>query len=210
MSGATGTLFVICAPSGAGKSTLVARLLEAVPGLVFSVSWTTRPPRPGEVDGRAYRFTDEPGFRARIAAGEFLEWAEVHGRLYGTARSDVDQALAAGRDLLLDIDVQGAEQVRRSRLPSVSIFILPPDRATLEARLRGRATENEAALARRLGNAAREIARWPEFDYLVVNDELERAAAELTAIVVAARRARSSMAERAAAIARTFGVEEQG
>ena len=209
MSGAPGTLFVICAPSGAGKSTLVARLLAAVPGLGFSVSWTTRPPRPGEAEGREYRFTDEPTFRAMAAGGAFLEWAEVHGRLYGTARAEVEEALAAGRDLLLDIDVQGAEQVRRSILPSVSIFILPPDRATLEARLRGRGTEDEAALARRLGNAAREIARWPEFDYLVVNDDLGRAAAELAAIVVSARQARRPMAARALAIARTFGAEEQ-
>jgi guanylate kinase len=210
MSGTPGTLFVICAPSGAGKSTLVARLLAAVPGLGFSVSWTTRPPRPGEQDGREYRFTDETRFRVKAAEGAFLEWAEVHGRLYGTARADVEQALAAGRDLLLDIDVQGAEQVRRAPLPSVSIFILPPDRATLEARLRGRGTEDEATLARRLGNAAREIARWKEFDCLVVNDDLDRASAELAAIVVAARQARRVMAAQAAAIARTFGVEEQG
>jgi guanylate kinase len=143
------------------------------------------------------------------SAGAFLEWAEVHGRFYGTARADVEEALAAGRDLLLDIDVQGAEQVRRSTLPSVSVFILPPDRATLEARLRGRGTEDEATIARRLGNAAREVARWPEFDYLVVNDDLDRAAAELAAIVAALRQARRPMAERAAAIARTFGVEDR-
>ena len=210
MSGGPGTLFVICAPSGAGKSTLVARLRAAVPGLGFSVSWTTRPPRPGEVDGREYRFPDEPRFRALAADGGLLEWAEVHGRLYGTARADVEEALAAGRDLLLDIDVQGAEQVRRATLPSVSVFILPPDRATLEARLRGRGTEDEATIARRLGNAAREIARWVEFDCLVVNDDLDRASAELAAIVTATRQARRVMAARADAIARTFGVEGQG
>jgi len=208
MSGGPGTLFVICAPSGAGKSTLVARLRAAVPGLGFSVSWTTRPPRPGEVDGREYRFPDEPRFRALAADGGLLEWAEVHGRLYGTARADVEEALAAGRDLLLDIDVQGAEQVRRSGLPAVSILVLPPDRATLEARLRGRGTEDEATLARRLGNAAREVACWPEFDYVVVNDDLDRAVAGLVAIVTAARQARRVMDPRARAIARTFGVEE--
>ncbi|MCU0225639.1 MAG: guanylate kinase [Acidobacteria bacterium] len=207
MSARPGTLFVICAPSGAGKSTLVARLRAAFPELGFSVSWTTRPPRPGEVDGREYRFAGEPQFRALIAEGALLEWAEVHGRLYGTARADVETALAAGRDLLLDIDVQGAEQVRRSGLPAVSTFVLPPDRATLEARLRGRGTEDEAALARRLANAAREVARWPEFDYLVVNDDLDRAAAELAAIVTAARQARRAMDPRARAIARTFDAE---
>lgn len=184
---APGRLFVLAAPSGTGKSTLVGRLLESVEDLTFSVSWTTRSPRPGERDGREYRFTDRATFMRMAAEGAFLEWAEVHGELYGTARADVERALAAGRDVLLDIDVQGAAQLRERGEPARFVFLLPPDRATLERRLRGRHTEDEEQVARRLRNAAAEVRQFAAFDYVVINDDLERAAAELAAIVRADR-----------------------
>ena len=199
-----GALFVVSAPSGAGKSTLIGRLMAAVTGVEFSVSWTTRPARPGERDGVDYHFTDEATFRARIAAGEFLEWAEVHGRLYGTARAEALAALAAGKDLVLDIDVQGAAQVRRSGNAAEFIFVMPPSFETLAARLRGRGTEPPDALERRLSEAAREIQRYREFDHIVINDDLETAAADLIAIVRAARTRRGRLEARARAIADGF------
>jgi len=204
MTARSGILFVIASPSGGGKSTLCRRLLGLVPQLDFSISWTTRAPRPGEQDGVEYHFTDEPRFRQKIASGDFLEWAEVHGRLYGTDRREIADGTRAGHDLLLDIDVQGAEQVRRSGWPGVSIFVLPPDRATLAERLRARGTEGEASIARRLDAARREISRWSEFDYVVVNDELDRATATLAAIVVACRHARVPMEATARRITSTF------
>ncbi|RMG48325.1 MAG: guanylate kinase [Acidobacteria bacterium] len=207
---ATGRLFVLTAPSGAGKSTLVARLLGAVERLVFSVSWTTRPPRPGERDGREYRFTDRENFRRMVEAGAFLEWAEVHGELYGTARADVERELAAGRDVLLDIDVQGAEQLRRRGADALFVFLLPPDRETLERRLRGRHTEDEARLARRLKNAAREVRLFDRFDYVVVNDDLDRAAEELVAIVRADRARIARRRAEAERIVSTFPPAEEG
>ncbi len=201
---ARGSLFVISAPSGAGKSTLVARLVQAVPGLRFSVSYTTRPPRPGEVDGVHYRFVDEAAFRAKVPRGEFLEWAEVHGRLYGTGRAETVAALNDGLDLLLDIDVQGAALIRVSGLEAESIFILPPGVEQLEQRLSLRGTEDRATLERRLANACAEVARWQEFDYVVVNDDLDEATADLCAIVRAARARSARRAARAAAIAAGF------
>lgn len=195
---ANGTLFVISAPSGAGKSTLVGRLVKAVPGLVFSVSWTTRAPRPGEVDGVAYHFTDETAFRQKVARGEMLEWAGVHDRLYGTGRAETLAALSAGIDVILDIDVQGAAQVREAGLPATLIFVMPPSYEALVARLASRSTETEDERRLRLRNAAREIRQWPLFDYLVVNDDLDAAADELIAIVRAARArlaARTAQAE---------------
>lgn len=203
MSG-RGELFVVSAPSGAGKSTLVARLMAALPDLVFSVSWTTRAPRPGEADGVAYHFTDEAGFHEKIAGGEMLEWAEVHGRLYGTGRAETLAALDRGRDMILDIDVQGAAQVRASGLPAVFVFILPPDYETLVRRLEGRATETNASLERRLANACVEAPQSRLFDYVVVNDDLDDAAADLTAVVRAARASRARREDRLAAILATF------
>ncbi len=201
---AAGRLVVVSAPSGAGKSTLIRRLLDALPRLSFSVSWTTRAPRRGEVDGVAYHFTDEATFRAKIERGEMLEWAEVHGRLYGTGRDETRAALAAGNDVVLDIDVQGAAQVRRCGVPALSVFVLPPSYDALARRLTGRRTETEQACALRLRNAAREVGDWREFDYVVVNDDLEAAAAELVAIVRAARATRERRADVAAAIAAGF------
>lgn len=187
MPSARGTLFVISAPSGTGKSTLARRLLESVDDLDFSVSFTTRPRRAGEESGREYHFVDDARFDAMIAAGEFLEWAPVFERRYGTGRRVTEEALAAGRDLLLDIDVRGAAQVRASGLDSVSIFILPPDFATLEDRLRRRGSEDPGALALRLREARREAMEYDRFDYVVLNAELEEASTELASIVRAER-----------------------
>ena len=183
----TGILFVLTAPSGTGKSTLAGRLLENDRRLHFSVSFTTRPPRSGERDGEAYHFVDEPEFRRRIDAGEFLEWADVYGKLYGTGRQATRQALQAGNDLLLDIDVQGAAQIRAAGVDAVTIMLLPPDGATLERRLRGRASDDEAVLRRRLDEAAGEASKYGAFDYIVINQALDAAEAQLRSIITAER-----------------------
>ncbi|GAB6050977.1 guanylate kinase [Hydrogenophilus islandicus] len=182
-----GSLFVITAPSGAGKTTLVHRLIAHDPQLRLSVSYTTRPPRPGEIDGVHYHFVTPEQFRAMVAAEQFLEWAEVHGNCYGTGRSWVETELAAGRDVLLEIDWQGARQVK-ARFPAlVSIFILPPSFAELEARLRKRASDSDAVIARRLANAREELRHVDEFDYAIINDSLETATEQLRAVVSAER-----------------------
>jgi guanylate kinase len=178
-----GTLFVISAPSGTGKSTLARRLLETVPGLVFSVSFTTRPRRAGEENGREYEFIDDARFDAMVAAGGFLEWARVFDHKYGTGRQATEAALASGTNLLLDIDVQGARQVRSSGLDAVSVFILPPDYASLVDRLKRRGSEDASALSRRLGEARREALEYDQFDFVVVNADLEEACSQLAAIV---------------------------
>jgi len=199
-----GTLFVISAPSGTGKSTLARRLIESVSGLSFSISFTTRPRRAGEESGRDYHFVDDARFDAMVEAGEFLEWAPVFGRRYGTGRKSTEEALAAGRDLLLDIDVQGAAQVRKSGLPAVSIFVLPPDFATLEDRLRRRASEDPAALALRLHEARREAMEYDHFDYVVFNADLEDASGELASIVRAERARCARRRERVKTVMATF------
>lgn len=178
-----GTMLVVCGPSGAGKTTLIDSLRAADPGLHFSVSWTTRAPREGEVDGVDYHFVSRDQF-AREANGEhgMLEWAAVHQNDYGTPRSQVLPYLLSGADVVLDIDVQGADQVRASGLPAVFVFVLPPSLDELARRLRERESETPESLARRLDRAAAELAHWPRFDYAVVNDDRERAAAELLAI----------------------------
>ncbi len=184
----TGTLFIVAAPSGAGKTSLTRALLEGDPDLLLSVSYTSRPPRPNEVDGVHYHFVSRETFEARIARGEFFEHAVVHGDLKGTARAPVERALAAGKDVLLEIDWQGARQVRAQRPDAVSIFILPPSRAELERRLRARASDSEETIRRRLADARRDLAHAGEFDYLVVNDDFAAALAELRGIVAARRR----------------------
>lgn len=194
-----GTLFIVSGPSGAGKTTLSNAALESFPALVLSVSCTTRAPRGGEEHGREYLFVEGPEFDRMIAAGELAEWAEVHGHRYGTPRGPIDAWVAAGRDVLLDIDVQGAAQMRRTYPEAVTVFLLPPDRATLEQRLRGRGTDDEAVVRRRLENACREISRALEYDHVIVNRSREDAIAEFEAIVREARAVgRSAMARRRA------------
>ena len=187
MSIEAGTLFVVAAPSGAGKSSLVHALLERESAISLSVSHTTRPPRPGEQSGQQYYFVDRAEFERKIAEGIFLEHAEVHGNLYGTSRTRVAALLEQGRDVLLEIDWQGAEQIRRSQPDCVSVFILPPSRAELERRLRGRGSDSDEVIERRLRNSRGEIAHAHEFDYILVNDAFADALADLQAIVRAVR-----------------------
>ena len=182
-----GRLFILSAPSGAGKSTLCRELRRRMPELGYSVSFTTRPPRPGEREGVDYHFIDRDTFQAGIEAGRWAEWAEVHGHCYGTSAAVVEAALAAGRDLLLDIDVQGARQLRRRFPESVTIFIEPPSLDELARRLRARGTDAEAVIARRLANAEAELDQRHTYRYRVVNDRLEAAAARLAALVEAER-----------------------
>jgi guanylate kinase len=179
----SGVLLIVAAPSGAGKSTLVNALLAREPGMQLSISHTTRAPRPGEGEGRHYHFVARAEFDASVAAGEFLEHAEVHGNGYGTARAPIAQALAARRDVILEIDWQGARQVRASMPEAVSVFILPPSRVELERRLRARATDSAETIARRLAGSREEMLHALEFDYLLVNDRFEQALDDLRAIV---------------------------
>ncbi len=181
---ATGHLFVIAAPSGAGKTSLVKALLAQEPSARFSISYTTRKMRPTEVDGRDYHFVTHQQFESMVAAGEFLEHAQVFDNYYGTARAQVEQLLAQGANVILEIDWQGAQQIRRVMRDCRSIFILPPSRAELERRLRGRGTDDETVIQRRLRDAAGDMSHWAEFDYVVVNDDFERALAELKAVVL--------------------------
>ncbi|HKK32291.1 MAG TPA: guanylate kinase [Desulfomicrobiaceae bacterium] len=183
----TGTLLVISAPSGAGKSTLIARLRKKFPGFGFSVSCTTRPPREGEVDGKDYHFITKDLFLDRISSGSFAEWAEVHGNYYGTPKQEVLETLAGGRDMILDIDVQGARQVRENMGIGCFVFLFPPSREALKARLVGRGTDSEEVIARRLVNAEEEIRQGTLFDHWIVNDDLDRAFEELKAVYVAAK-----------------------
>ena len=185
--GYRGILFVISSPSGGGKGTLVRRALGALPDLSCSVSWTTRAPRPGEIDGVSYHFVTPAEFERMRASDGFLEWAVVHGNLYGTARSVVAQELSEGHDIVLEIDVQGAAVVRASMPSVVGVFILPPSYEILRARLTARMTERPDELELRLKNARGEVAQYRHFDYLILNDEVERAAAQLAAIVYAER-----------------------
>lgn len=178
-----GLLIVISAPSGTGKTTLVHMLLKEFPDLEFSVSYTTRPPRPGEVDGKDYHFVDRKTFERMIEEGDFLEWAEVYGNLYGTSRTQVLRALNEGRDVILDIDTQGALQVKKNFPEAVLIFILPPSLKELERRLRNRGTDDEETIERRLKIAREEIRRAPLYDYIVVNDVLEVAYENLRSII---------------------------
>ncbi|MCL4187238.1 MAG: guanylate kinase [Rhodobacteraceae bacterium] len=184
-----GLLLILSSPSGAGKSTLARRLREWDPAIRFSVSATTRPPRPGEVDGREYFFRSAGAFRAMVAAGEMLEHAEVFGHLYGTPRAPVASAMAAGQDTLFDIDWQGGQQIRNSDLGKdvVSVFVLPPSIAELERRLQGRAQDSAAVIAGRMARARDEISHWAEYDYVLVNRDIAEATAELVAILTAER-----------------------
>lgn len=178
-----GKLFVIAAPSGAGKTTLVRALMKRVQTLRFSISYTTRKPRPNEVHGQDYFFVDHAGFERMVAAGEFLEHARVFDNYYGTSKPQVESMLREGENVLLEIDWQGAQQIRHAMPECESIFILPPSREALEQRLRGRQTDNDEVIARRLRDSIADMSHWNEFDYVVVNDDFERATAELEAVV---------------------------
>jgi guanylate kinase len=178
-----GRLFVITGPSGVGKGTLIRRLLERVPGLELSVSATTRPPRPGERDGAEYHFLSDDEFQRLAREGELLEHATYSGRRYGTPRSEVEPRLAAGRSVVLEIEVQGARQVRQAMPEAVQVFIAPPSPAALRERLEGRATDRPEEIERRLSAAQEELAARSEFGYVIVNDDLERATDELVELV---------------------------
>lgn len=180
-----GVLYVVSAPSGAGKTSICREILATLPSLHPSISFTTRPIRPGEEDGVDYHFVTRDRFDQMVKAGEFAEWAEVHGNCYGTAHAALERARSEGADILLDIDVQGAEQLRASGLDGVFIFILPPDMKELRRRLQFRNTDSEAVIERRMKNATGEILQAPRFDYLVINDNLPHAVASIRAIMTA-------------------------
>jgi guanylate kinase len=182
-----GTLFVVSSPSGGGKGTLIRRVLNSTPNLSYSISYTTRTPRNGEIEGREYYFVNRETFEGMVADNEFLEWACVHGNLYGTARRQVSNETASGLDIILEVDVQGAESIRKLMLDAVSIFILPPSYETLKQRLITRGTDSPEELEVRLRNAPDELRQYSCFDYVIINDDVERAAAQLAAIIHAER-----------------------
>ncbi|MBK6727383.1 MAG: guanylate kinase [Xanthomonadales bacterium] len=199
-----GSLFIVAAPSGSGKSTLVNALLAKEPGISLSISYTSRGPRPGEEDGVHYHFVTRERFEQMASDGDFFEYAIVHGDLKGTARQSVEPLLAAGKDVLLEIDYQGAQRVRAQVPAAVSIFILPPSRVELERRLRTRAKDSEATILRRLADSRKEIAHAWEFDYIVVNEVFETALAQLGTIVHATRLHRRVQQQRLKALVDTL------
>ena len=198
------TVFIISAPSGSGKSTLVNHLMDKVRDLKFSVSYTTRVPRGQEVDGQNYHFVSRECFQAMLAKDEFLEWAEVFGNYYGTHRNELDKAHAEGKDLVLDIDVQGARQLKAKIPAAVTIFVLAPSRVVLEQRLRSRSEDREEVIARRLKEAAEEISRYEDYDYVLINRDLGEAQASLCAIVRAERARRTRIEDQIRPILETF------
>jgi guanylate kinase len=204
MSSRRGRLFILSAPSGTGKTTLAEHLVERVDGLRLSRSYTSRPARPGEADGVDYNFIRRDEFEAMIARDEFLEWADVFGNLYGTAAADTERVLAAGEDLMLVIDVQGARQVRSRGIAHRAVFILPPSYEVLERRLRGRSKDPEAAIAQRLEVARREVRCVGDYDYIVVNDDVETSLERLKGIVIAERARLDGMRDEAHAIIESF------
>ena len=195
-----GTLFVVAAPSGAGKSSLVNAVLAREPGIALSISYTSRAPRPGERHAQHYHFVDKAEFERMIAAGDFFEYALVHGDYKGTARQSVEPQLAAGKDVLLEIDWQGARQVRQKIPDAVSVFILPPSKDTLETRMRNRGQDSDAVIAQRVAAAREEMSHAPEFDYWIVNEHFDTAANELRSIFIAHRLRREAQARRHAAL----------
>jgi len=204
-----GLLFIVSAPSGAGKTTLVERLVEQVPGLQMSRSYTSRGARAGEHDGVDYNFVTRDEFEGMIARDRFLEWADVFGNLYGTCGPETERLLSSGRDVVLVIDVQGAQQVRECGLAFVSIFVLPPSFTELEQRLRGRSKDSDAAIRRRLEVASSEVSGYHDYDYVIVNDDLDVAVDGLRAIVVAERARVNRMRTVADGIIATFPKRDQ-
>ena len=200
MSTMRGTLYIVAAPSGAGKSSLVNTVLAKEPGIALSISFTSRAPRPGERHAQHYHFVDKTEFERMIAAGDFFEHALVHGDYKGTARQSVEPQLAAGKDVLLEIDWQGARQVREKMPDCVSVFILPPSIDALQQRMRNRGQDTEAVIAKRLSAAREEMSHVGEFDFVIVNEHFDAAAAELRAIFVAQRLREPAQARRHAAL----------
>lgn len=199
-----GNLFIITSPSGGGKGTLIREVLRTVPGVGYSVSFTTRRMRAGEENGRDYFFVSREEFEKLAEAGEFLEFALVHGNLYGTSRGQVERETHAGRDIILEIDVQGADSVKRVMPESVGVFILPPSYEVLRERLTGRQTESDEDLQLRLENARAEVRRYFEFDYVIINDEVTRAGLKLQSVIVAERCRRGRKDEAVQDILKTF------
>jgi guanylate kinase len=202
-------VYIISAPSGSGKSTLVGGLRQRDAKIMFSISYTTRAPRGAEKEGESYHYVDRASFRRMIDEGEFLEWAEVFGNYYGTHRSYLDRACEAGCDLLLDIDVQGARQLKERILGAVSIFILAPSRQTLEQRLRARSEDSEEVIKRRLREAAEEIRNYRNYDYVLVNRDVDESVTRLKAIVDAERIRRERMEREIEPILASFGASTQ-
>ena len=199
-----GNVFVVSAPSGAGKSTLAQRLVRTVPGLIFSISFTTRKPRPGEVDGQDYFFIDDARFDAMVREGGFVEWVQVYGHRYGTGREWLNEMLATGLDVLLDIETTGALNLRRAIPDARMVFILPPSAASLEARLRSRGQDSEEQIGIRLKHARHEMELYHAYDYLVMNDDLELAYKQFESIVYATRASRERVAPAAQKILEGF------
>ena len=200
----SGHLFIVSAPSGAGKTTLVRLLLEKDPGIRVSISSTTRPPRTGENDGREYHFVDVQYFLEMVSRGDFLEWAEVHGNYYGTSRRWIEAEMTAGRDVLLEIDWQGAQQVRKAFPSAIGIFILPPSLEELKSRLSGRGTDSAETIARRIAAARDEMRHVDEFDYVIINDDLQQALGNLRSIVSATRLQYTTQRERHSSLCATL------
>ena len=201
----TGSLFIVSGPSGAGKSALAASVTKLVQNLRFSVSYTTRAPRGSERDGVEYHFVSRAEFEALISSDALLEWAEVYGNLYGTSRDSIDELLRQGEDVLLDIDVQGARNIRRKRPEAVSVFILPPSFEVLRERLEHRKLDKDYVIAQRLKIACNEISFYKDYDYLIINDDLGKSTDELRAIIEASRSRMSIRVEAAESILSTFG-----
>src|SRR2546426_6929802 len=204
-----GMLVVVSSPSGGGKGTLIDRVLKTVPGVSYSVSYTTRAPRASEENGREYFFVDEPAFLEMVERGEFLEWANVYGHLYGTSSAQVERERAAGHDIILEIDVQGAESIRHKVAESVSIFILPPSFELLRERLVTRGTDSAADLERRLKGAPAEVAQYENFDYVILNDDINRASQQLASVIYAERARRERQEVSLSGALEDFGIESE-
>jgi guanylate kinase len=200
-----GSLIIVSGPSGAGKSALVGAVLAAMPGLTFSVSYTTRAPRGAERDGVEYHFVGNAEFEALISRGELLEWAEVYGNFYGTARKEISERLQEGKDVLLDLDVQGARSIRQKRPDAICIFVLPPSYQVLRERLENRKLDKDYVIAQRLRIARQEISQFREYHYLIINDDFRGSVEELKAIIASSRCRMASQAASAESIVATFG-----